>query len=150
MTNETNNRTAAIDPIDELMPFAELLEMNEEELLEDRLKKMYIAQAEEDAKSEEIMTGNVLGNDDSREESAAIPPQNRLPEVPRVELDQDPDMRKSDPEIDPYVHPYYKFGDMLWYSKPIKDGEMLVPLATFTPRLMTENIIHNTQEQKRV
>ncbi|MBR4743032.1 MAG: toprim domain-containing protein, partial [Oscillospiraceae bacterium] len=174
-TDNLNANPEAADPIDELMAFAEPMETTmpsatktEDDLLAERLRKMYapdvyefrepapevssetdapVPVTKEDNTADVSSASPVSGNDES---ATAVPPQNRLPEVPKAELAQDPNWRKSDPEIDPYVHPYYKYGDMLWYAKPIKDGETLVPLATFTPRLMTENTIHNTSEQKRV
>ncbi|MBR4896741.1 MAG: toprim domain-containing protein, partial [Clostridia bacterium] len=190
-TENLNANPETTDPIDELMAYAEPMEVTlpsatktEDDLLAERLRKMYAPDVSEpmepalevssetddpepvttedntaDVSSASPVSGNddttVSGNDDTTmsgndERASAVPPQNRLPEVPKAELAQDPNWRKSDPEIDPYVHPYYKYGDMLWYAKPIKDGESLVPLATFTPRLMTENTIHNTSEQKRM
>ncbi|MBR5681551.1 MAG: DUF927 domain-containing protein, partial [Clostridia bacterium] len=174
-TENLNANSKAADPIDELMAYAEPMEVTmpsatktEDDLLAERLRKMYEpdvsepmepvleVSSETDAPAPVTTEDNtadvssaspVSGND---ERASAVPPQNRLPEVPKTELAQDPDLRKSDPEVDPYVHPYYKYGDMLWYAKPIKDGQTLVPLATFTPRLVTENTVHNTSEQKRV
>ncbi|MBR4743649.1 MAG: toprim domain-containing protein, partial [Oscillospiraceae bacterium] len=174
-TENLNANPKAADPIDELMAYAEPMEATmpsaiktEDDLLAERLRKMYASEepgtpepdremsseaedpapvTTEDSTTDVTSASPVSGNDEGK---VTVPPQNRLPEVPKAELAQDPDWRKSDPEVDPYVHPYYKYGDMLWYAKPIKDGETLVPLATFTPRLMTENTIHNTSEQKRV
>ncbi len=167
-TEHLNEQTATPDPIDELMPYAEPMEKNEVDLLTEQLRAMYApsptddptptAEAEETAVPETAVAAeepsssatDVSGNDDGKNKRVSVPVQNRLPEVPKEELALDPDLRKSDPEVDPYVHPYYKYGDILWYSKPVKDGETLVPLATFTPRLTVENNIHGASVQKRM
>ena len=168
LTDKTANPNEQTDPIDELMPYAEPMEKTEVDLLTEQLRAMYApsptddptptAEPEETAAPESAVAAEeqspsapaVSGNDDGKNKRASVPVQNRLPEVPKKELAQDSDLRKSDPEVDPYVHPYYKYGDMLWYSKPVKDGEMLVPLATFTPRLTVENNIHGASVQKRM
>ena len=131
-------------------PNTEAAEKTEDDLLAEKLREMYAEPVCDESHAEEFALPAVSGNDDEENNCAPVPVQNRLPEVPKAELAQDPDLRKSDPEVDPYVHPYYKFGDMLWYSKPVKDGETLVPLATFTPRLTVENNIHGASVQKRL
>ncbi|MBR4896762.1 MAG: DUF3991 domain-containing protein, partial [Clostridia bacterium] len=150
----TVNPNEPTDPIDELMPYAEPMEKNEDDLLTEQLRAMYAPSptdnptptAESDAPVPVVTedttavssSSSVSGNDESEEN-----PKRKKKDVP---------LPPAQPRDDDnwYAEPYFKSSGALWMIRRTAKGDIDTQIATFAPRILRETILHNSNEDQKL
>ena len=165
-TENLNANPETTDPIDELMAYAEPMEVpmpsatkTEDDLLAERLRKMYapdVSVSEESAlevTSETDTPAPVTTEDNSADVSSVSPVSGNDDDEER------PKRKKKDSPLPPaqprdddnwYAEPYFKSNGALWMIRRTAKGDIDTQIATFAPRVLRETILHGTTEDQKL